>query len=418
MKICYMNITTAFISLFCSGIAAQSTKQADNLFKMGEFNIAREVYAEIAANHPENVNSLIHLAYISLLSNRLKESEKWLNQVRKCKPKLPVLNYFMAENYYRQNRFTEAAPFYRKSGRGAMAKKMESVAGTEPYKKPVDFDEIRVKFMITDPLPVVEVIINTVHQVYFIIDTGAGELILENRFAREAGAELFGIEKNSEFGGGKKAPMGHGKITSITLAGHVIENVPINTLALNGLELGGYKIDGIMGTVFLYQFLPTIDYKNGQLILRNKAKYRFSDVLLQSTSPKIVPFTMADDHYIMAKGTVNHSGPMVFFIDTGLAGNAFTCPESSLKKADLSYRKNMGSKALGGGGHFAVYPMEIESLCLDSICRINLHGVYGAFPKQVENSFGFSVNGLLSHEFFRNYSLTIDFAEMKFILSE
>jgi hypothetical protein len=198
----------------------------------------------------------------------------------------------------------------------------------------------------------------------------------------------------------------------------VIENVPIITISLNQLELGGYKINGAIGTVFLYQFLSTIDYKNGQLVLRNKAKYKINDILDNYTSPKIIPFTMADDHFMLAKGTVNNSDTMLFFVDTGLAGNAFTCPKSTLRKTGLTYQKGMKTKGLGGGGYFNYFPMEIDKICLEDVCVTKLHGIYGAFPIQIENSYGFSVNGVISHEFFRKFSLTIDFDEMKYLLSE
>jgi hypothetical protein len=43
---------------------------------------------------------------------------------------------------------------------------------------------------------------------------------------------------------------------------------------------------------------------------------------------------------------------------------------------------------MGGGGNFNTYPMEIDKVCLGSLCVNDLHGVFGAFPKQIENSFG------------------------------
>jgi hypothetical protein len=62
--------------------------------------------------------------------------------------------------------------------------------------------------------------------------------------------------------------------------------------------------------------------------------------------------------------------------------------------------------------------MEIDSISLCDLSVKKLHGVYGAFPKQIENSLGCKISGLISHEFFRNYSLTIDFESMKFVVSE
>ena len=127
---------------------------------------------------------------------------------------------------------------------------------------------------------------------------------------------------------------------------------------------------------------------------------------------------MADDHFMMARGSVNNSDTLLFFVDTGLGGNAFTCPKSALKKLGLSYDVRQKNKAMGGGGYFNMYPMEIDRLCLGGMCVNNLHGVFGAFPDQLENSFGFTVSGLISHEFFRHCSLTLDFETMNYIICD
>jgi hypothetical protein len=127
---------------------------------------------------------------------------------------------------------------------------------------------------------------------------------------------------------------------------------------------------------------------------------------------------MADDHFMIAQGSINNSGSILFFIDTGLAGNAFTCPKSTLKLADLKCQKDKKTQALGGGGYFDCYPFDINKICLSDICVNNLHGQYGPFPKQIEKSFGFNIDGLLSHEFFREYLFTLDFEKMQYILSD
>jgi hypothetical protein len=45
----------------------------------------------------------------------------------------------------------------------------------------------------------------------------------------------------------------------------------------------------------------------------------------------------------------------------------------------------------------------------------NIQGMNtGPFP--LENAFGFHIGGLVSHEFFRHYSLSLDFERMRYFL--
>lgn len=412
-KITIMSI----FSILGLGINAQSNKEAGNLFKAGRFTEAKKKYTAVLEKEPENLKALIYMGYITLLENQLDESEQWLSKAQTIQPKLPPINEFLSDIYYRRDDFQKAAPIYRASGREAMAMKLESFKGLIPYKTDNAFNEIKVDFIITDPLPVVRIIINEKYEGYFFIDTGGGEIILNEDFAKKVEAESFGFEK-SDFASNKKAPYGHGKISSITFGNQNIKNIPVGILNLNQLELGGIKMDGVIGTVFLYHFLSTIDYKNEQLILRNKSKYYSKTILQASSSAKIIPFTMASDHFMFTRGTINNSDTMLFFVDTGLAGNAFTCPKSTLKKVGINYEKNKKSRALGGGGYFNSYPFDVDRICIDNLCIKNLNGQYGPFPSKIEKSFGFNVNGLISHEFFKQYSVTLDFDNMQYLLSE
>ena len=166
-----------------------------------------------------------------------------------------------------------------------MARKLESFNAQTPYETDFDFDQAVIPFSVTEPLPFVRVVINGVHEGNFIIDTGGGELILDTAFAKECNAELFGPEKGNGFGGGKAGIFEHGKISTISLETLDVRNVPINTLSLRHIELAGIKIDGIIGTVFLYQFLSTIDYKKGCLVLRNKKNIRLLTFFSKLTVP-------------------------------------------------------------------------------------------------------------------------------------
>ncbi len=106
---------------------------------------------------------------------------------------------------------------------------------------------------------------------------------------------------------------------------------------------------------------------------------------------------------------------MLFFVDTGLAGNGFTCPESTLQKAGIKLQENQAKEGLGGGGKVKSIPFMVEKLTLGNAKEYNVNGVYmGAFP--LENAFGFHIGGLISHEYFRHYTLSLDFERMRYFL--
>jgi hypothetical protein len=73
--------------------------------------------------------------------------------------------------------------------------------------------------------------------------------------------------------------------------------------------------------VFLKQFMSTIDYPKGRLILRAKG-----DETETSGKGEVIsiPFLLGGDHYMFAEGSLNDGPVCQFFVDTGLAGAAFT----------------------------------------------------------------------------------------------
>jgi hypothetical protein len=125
---------------------------------------------------------------------------------------------------------------------------------------------------------------------------------------------------------------------------------------------------------------------------------------------------MADAHFIVTWGAVNAAPPMLFLVDTGLAGAGFTCPSSTVKAAGLELRKEQAGKGQGGGGEMAFVPFVVDELSLGGIRRERIDGAAGPFPPQLEWDLGFHLGGLISHQFFRPGALTLDFDAMRLLV--
>jgi len=390
----------------------EQLERSDALFKEGRFAEADAGYAKVLKADPKHFKALIRRGYIALLSNRLEEAEGLLKQAAQLDPTNPSSKALLAEVFYRRDEFAQAGPLLRELGREAAAKKLESFQGLTPYEVEGP-EETRLKFVMTDPLPVVQVRVNGSEPVNFFIDTGGAELVIDTQFAKETGVIEFGSEPVTP-----ELQLGHGRVDVLVLGEWMIENVPVHILNTRQFSeiFEGTCIDGVIGTVLLYHFLATLDYPEGQLILRRRTPAALEAFERDAKAHKaiVVPFWLAGDHFIVAWGTVNKSRPMLFLVDTGLAGKAFTAPESTLKEAGIQPDESKASEGLTIFGKERAVPFTIAELTLGKAVEHDLEGVANSFTYRA--SLRFRIGGLISHQFFRRYALTLDFVGMRLFL--
>ncbi len=385
-----------FIPLFTlrtPGQEADHLAAAQKLFQAGHFVEAETEFHEALTAKGPNFDVYRGLGILSVLGNRLDTAEAFLKKAAELKPDEPLTKAYLAETYYRRRDFAHATPLFRALGAEQAALKLESFKDATPYQIDGDVQSTTIKFVNTDPLPVVAGRINGGDEVNLLIDTGGGEFILDPEFAKTAGARQFGTEG------------GQGRIDSLQLGDFTIRNIPISILDVKrfAAAAGGRKIDGIVGTVILYQFLSTLDYSKQQLVLQRK------DPTSNGTPDTDgVPFWMAGDHFMVAWGKVIDVRELLF-IDTGLAGAGFTCPESTLKELAIK---------VGGDEETKPIRFVLDGLALGDASEQRVVSLFGPFPPALETRFGFRIGGLISHEFFRNYAVTFDFDKMQLKLKK
>jgi len=266
------------ISLVLAGAAGAGASDrealsaaAETLFVAGEFARADSLYARILTAAPKDTLALRGRGAVALLDNRLADARRWYEALLARDPGSRRARRQLAESYARADDFARAATFERFLGRESRARQFESFAGRVPYR--ADPRTAEVAFVQTDPLPVIQVSVNGSAPAFFIIDTGAGDLVLDDAFADSMGARTFGADSGT-FAGGKRGSFEYGAVDSVTLGGLTVRDVPVQIMSTRKFAgaAGGRRVDGIVGTVFLYHFLSTLDYPGGRLVLRPRTE--------------------------------------------------------------------------------------------------------------------------------------------------
>ncbi|MFQ5653064.1 MAG: aspartyl protease family protein, partial [bacterium] len=258
-------------------------------------------------------------------------------------------------------------------------------------------------------------------------DTGADMFILDDEIAQAMGIEWVARAMGT-FGGGKKSEVGFGKVDSVKLGEVTLNHVPITILPTkrfsSGFEEGRYTVGGFIGTAALRQFVSTIDYKNGNLILRERTEANIRKLRAEMANRVAaeVPFVLKATHLMMAKGSLNDKSGLTFFVDSGLASEAcFAAPIQTLQYVGIQAPETkISEKGVGGGGgKWASGLFPIKTIGLGSLTQSNVKGEYGSRPPESYWAHGFIEDGLISHRFLRRYSSwTLDFSEMMYLFEK
>jgi len=401
---------------------------ADWLFQSGKFAEADKLYSRIVAQNPKDHSAILQLGRIALLSNRLDEAQKWLEKAKHLQPNDTDTKVMLSEVFYRLDDFQTAAASLKGVDVGTNklimeqyptlnVAKLESFKGQKPYDLQGRWESTHVKFVRTDPLPIVNVRVNGGDKVTFFIDTGGSEVALDTDFAKELGVPQFGAVQGT-FSGGQHADVEQGRIQSLTVGDWTIKNLPVVMLPLRQLSegLGVKQINGIIGTTLFSHFLATMDYPRAELVLRRKTPVNLKQFRATLSGKRlVVPFWIASDHFVVGWGRVETLPPSLLFVDTGLVGAGVKLAESVIKEAGIKLEEDKASEGAGGGGTLKIVPYTVHQLSFGEIKEENVRGLYdGPFPW--ENTFGFHLAGMVGHDFFKPYAVTFDFQNMQILL--
>jgi hypothetical protein len=394
----------------------RALRTAGELFANGRFEDAETLYRQVGAGEPDDFTVAVHLGHLALFADRLAEAERWLRRALEHQPGSLALHAQLADTLYRRRAFAEAALHYRTLGRTAMADKLDAVAPLGPYELRTPGDAAQVPWLGREPLPVLRARVNG-REANLALDTGVGELALDPGFARAAAIRLGGSEQ-AGFAGGRRADISHGWVEELALGGWRLGHVPVQVYEIESLFapfFPGLPVQGILGTAVFYRFRTTLDYPAGRLVLHERSSSGSVPLADRPPPACLATFWLAGDHYVLTQARMGGSHPFLVCIDTGMTGAALAAPLSTLQVAGLSPPDGRPETGYGGAGPVDTLPFRVPELRVGRAVQHEVGGqLLARFPLQRE--LGFHVGGLLAHDFFRPYAMTLDFQRMQLCL--
>ena len=403
--------------------AAARHHYAELSYEAGHFGDALDSLESLLAADEPDVEVLLLGARIEYLFGRYAPAERLLHRVLEREPDNTPAAVKLVFIYYQTNRYSLCEALPGEALEGIRLPHLDLMLAFEdvPYQAVWrDGDETVVPFLVTDPLPVIEVEVNG-RRVTVLIDTGGDAFILDPSIASELGIEIV-ASMMGMFAGGMEAEVGFARAKSLALGGVTLHSVPMTVLPTGGMVIGGHALDGIVGTGVLKQFLATLDYPNEELVLRAPSG-RAASAFRAGAAGKVldeVPFYLQSTHFLLARGSLNGVDDLLFHVDSGLAGTpAFSAPRQTLEYVGIPIPEIETREGnIGGGGAFATGTFEIAELGLGGLVQSDLVGDFGALPPQAYRMLGFIQDGLISHNFLRAYAWTLDFERMRMVFTQ
>jgi hypothetical protein len=384
---------------------------AQQSFVAGLFDQAFADYERLLQDQPGRLDIQARLGYLDLLANRTTSAIRRLTAVMEQGLRTRTVLSHLAEAYNRNGDLGHAALCYEQLGRDGLAGTLAAMSRLPVLQISNAPGSSRLAWVRAEPLPVVAVEING-RPANLVIDTGAGDTVLDIAFAVDAGIRLGGREWR-EFAGGQPAEVLHGHAAQIRLEEIRITDVPVQVLDLQatfGAWFPDLTIDGILGIRLLSLFDCTLDYIDRRLELNNQTDQK-------AVAQESTPMWLAENWMLFSRADFPGVNEATVFVDSGLTGASFAVPKSRVETLGIAADPRSTAIGTGGGGAVGGSSAHVSRLRLDAVERHNSPGLM-LDQLSIEKSLGFQVNGLIGHDMLRNTRLKLDFRRMQLSLSQ
>ena len=298
----------------------------------------------------------------------------------------------------------EMAALVNQEGRREMLEQMNEHA---PYQITAGPDRAVIPFARGYPVVLVKVKLNG-QPVLMAVDTGSSDLLIDDMaFRRYKVRPVAG--QSVIFWSGSRNVVRNGIVQRLELGGFRLENCPAGVMNLGrwSIEVNpqGERVAGVIGLNLLRRFSPTLDYKAFKLELR-----RPGVAPAPNRGEVRVPFQLWGESELTVFGSIGQGRRLAMVVQTSVPGCGVGAPQEVFD--EFGIKPGAMSKIAKGAGQFLQgrpwAAVVVPTVTVGPIAREKLAGWSGALDSSELWRHGVRRDALLSHDFFRDRRMTID----------
>ena len=269
---------------------------------------------------------------------------------------------------------------------------------------------LKIPFELSNNLILVPARVNDSAPLWFILDTGATDSVIDSQLAKTLSLKVIG----RTLGTG-----GAGTATALIFRGTTLKlpNVEAVNLTLYGFPLDslsapfGRKISGVIGNDILKQLVFEVDYASRVLNFYEPASYQYSGAGV------VIPITLEGYPFVRARITLDGRRVIEgkFEIDSG-ATNAimFNSPFVDRNKLLEGISKSNQVRTGGVGGSAVAFSGRLKSISLGSLKLENLIARFSRARRGDDASAKY--DGLIGGEILRRFRVVFDYSRRQMTL--
>ena len=270
----------------------------------------------------------------------------------------------------------------------------------------------RIPFTIAANHIFVQVRVNNSAPTWFVLDSGAGDSVVDKRKATALQLKLVGADEGSGIGE-KTVEAGLVKGLSLRLPGVELLDQTLYAAPLDSLEpAAGRSVGGLLGYDFFNRFVVEIDYTALVINLYDPVNYRYSG------SGDSIPITLERNHAFARASIVPSTGSVIegkFLIDTGGARAVdLTAPFVEMHKLLDGDQRTIRGFVAGIGGQINLRIGRLKSLQLG---RYVVKAPVVGFSQAAKGASASSeMDGLIGADLLSRFKVILDYSRKRMIL--